>query len=119
MRGALSKKHRFCLETNRHSLTWYLATAFDAGALTPLSRALSALSADDQTAWHMCYCPQEGLEMRARATLANVKPEMRATGAEVTIHALWVELADRAGRDDEPAAALTKLLLPATPAVKL
>jgi len=40
--------------------------------------------------------------MRARATLANVEREMRAAGQEVTIHALWVELADRAGLDDEP-----------------
>ena len=40
--------------------------------------------------------------MRAQATLANVERELRAIGAEVTIHALWVELADRAGRDDEP-----------------
>ncbi len=73
-------------------------TAFD----QPPRRALSALSDADQAAWHLRYCPQEGLEMRARATLANVERELRATGAEVTIHALWVELADRAGQDDEP-----------------
>ena len=35
--------------------------------------------------------------MRARATLANVERELRAAGAEVTIHALWVALTDRAG----------------------
>ncbi len=65
-------------------------------------RALSALTDDDQAAWHLRYCPQEGLEMRARATLANVERELRAAGAEVTIHALWVELADRAGHGGEP-----------------
>lgn len=65
-------------------------------------RALSALSADEQATWHLRYCPQEGLEMRARATLANVERELRATGAEVTIQALWVALADRAGQGDEP-----------------
>ena len=36
--------------------------------------------------------------MRARATLAWVEGELRATGAEATIHVLWVALADRAGR---------------------
>ena len=38
-----------------------------------------------------------GLEMHARATLANLERELHAAGAEVTIHALWVALADRAG----------------------
>ncbi len=52
--------------------------------------------------WHKRYCPQEGLEMRARATLANVERELRAIGREVTIHALWIDLADRAGDTDEP-----------------
>ena len=39
----------------------------------PPRRALAALSAEDQAAWHLRYCPQEGLEMRARATLAKVE----------------------------------------------
>lgn len=72
--------------------------AFD---LSP-RRALAALSADDQATWHLRYCPQEGLEMRARATLANVERELRDAGREVTIHALCVELADQAGQGDEP-----------------
>ena len=59
-------------------------------------------SADDQAAWHLRYCPQKGLEMRAWATPARVEGELRAAGAEVTIHALWVELADRVGKDGEP-----------------
>jgi len=59
----------------------------------PPRRALSALTPDDLSAWHLRYCPQEGLEMRARATLANVERELRAAGAEVTIHAPWVALA--------------------------
>ncbi|MGI4946541.1 MAG: hypothetical protein ACRYHQ_39285 [Janthinobacterium lividum] len=78
-------------------------------------RALATLSTDDLAVWHLRYCPQEGLEMRARAALANVERELRAAGAEVTIHALWVELADRAGQDDEPdvkaAAALAGMAL--------
>ncbi|MGI4976793.1 MAG: hypothetical protein ACRYG6_07605 [Janthinobacterium lividum] len=53
--------------------------------------------------------------MRARATLARVESELRAAGAEVTIHALWVELADRAGQGDEPdvraAAALARMTM--------
>ena len=65
-------------------------------------RALAALTPDDQAAWHMRYCPQEGLEMRARAALANTERELRAAGGEVTIHALWVELADRTGQEGEP-----------------
>ena len=65
-------------------------------------RALSALTPDDQAAWHLRYCLQEGLEMRARATLTRLEGELRAAGAEVTIHALWVALADRAGQGDEP-----------------
>ncbi len=73
-------------------------TAFD----QPPRRALAALSPEDQAAWHLRYCPQEGLEMRARVTLANVECERRATGAEVTIHALWLALADRARQGDEP-----------------
>lgn len=64
-------------------------------------RALTILSVEDQAAWHLRYCPQEGLEMRARATLARVEQELRAAGSEVTIHALWVELADRAGQGSE------------------
>jgi hypothetical protein len=44
------------------------------------------------------YCPQESLKMRAWALLANVEWEMREAGREATIHALWVELADQAGR---------------------
>lgn len=36
--------------------------------------------------------------MRAWALLANVEWEMRDAGREATIHALWVELADQAGR---------------------
>ncbi|MGI4801026.1 MAG: hypothetical protein ACRYG8_44770 [Janthinobacterium lividum] len=40
--------------------------------------------------------------MLARAALANTERELRAAGAEVTIHALWVALADRAGEDGEP-----------------
>lgn len=32
--------------------------------------------------------------MRAQALLANVEREMRKVDREVTIHALWVELAD-------------------------
>ncbi|MGI4939296.1 MAG: hypothetical protein ACRYHQ_01785 [Janthinobacterium lividum] len=62
----------------------------------------ACVAADDQAAWHLRYCPQEGLEMRARATLANVERELRAAGAEVTIHALWVALADRAEENCEP-----------------
>ena len=65
-------------------------------------RALAALTPDEQAAWHLRYCPQEGLEMRACATLARVEGEMRANGAEVTIHALWLELADRVGQGNEP-----------------
>ncbi len=75
-------------------------------------RALSALSPDTLSAWHLRYCPQEGLEMRARAALSRVEGELRAAGAEVTIHALWVALADRAGQGDEPdvrAAALNQI----------
>lgn len=34
------------------------------------------------------------LDMLARATLVNAERDLRATGAEVTIYALWVELAD-------------------------
>ncbi len=65
-------------------------------------RALSALTPDDQATWHLRYCPQEGLEMRARAMLQNVERELRDAGQEVTIHALWIELADRAGEGGEP-----------------
>ena len=68
----------------------------------PPRRALSPLCADNNAIWHLHYCPQEDLEMRARATLANVERELRATGAEITAHELWVELVDRAGQGDEP-----------------
>jgi hypothetical protein len=40
--------------------------------------------------------------MRARLVLETVERQMREAGQEVTIHALWVELADRAGQGDEP-----------------
>ena len=65
-------------------------------------RALTALTDDDLAAWHLCYCPQEGLEMHARAVLTRVEVEVRTAGAEATIHALWVALADRTGQGDEP-----------------
>ena len=65
-------------------------------------RALSGLTADDLAAWHLRYCPQEGLEMRTWAVLTRVEVELRAAGAEATIHALWVALADRAAQGDEP-----------------
>jgi hypothetical protein len=39
--------------------------------------------------------------MRARAMLQNVERELRDAGQEVTIQALWVELADRAGEGGE------------------
>ncbi len=73
-------------------------TAFD----QPPRRALAALTPDDQAAWHLRYCPQEGLEMRARLVLETTERLMRETGQEVTIHALWVELADRAADRDKP-----------------
>ena len=68
----------------------------------PPRRAVAALAPDTLAAWSRRYCPQEGLEMRARATLANVERELRDAGAEVTIHTLWVELANRVGQDGEP-----------------
>ncbi|MGI4800878.1 MAG: hypothetical protein ACRYG8_44015, partial [Janthinobacterium lividum] len=68
----------------------------------PPRRALAALTPDDLAAWHLRYCPQEGLEMRARLVLETTERLMREAGREVTIHALWVELADRAGHGDEP-----------------
>ena len=64
-------------------------TAFD----QPPRRAVASMSSEDQATWHLRYCPQEGLEMWARATLANVERELRGAGHQVTIHALWVELA--------------------------
>ena len=33
--------------------------------------ALQAFSADNQAVWHLRHYPQEGLEVRARATLAD------------------------------------------------
>jgi hypothetical protein len=39
--------------------------------------------------------------MRARLVLETVERQMREAGQEVTIHALWVELADRAGQGEE------------------
>ena len=55
--------------------------------------------------------------MRARATLTRVEGELRTAAAEVTIHALWVALANRAGQRDEPdvraAAALAGAVLAA------
>jgi hypothetical protein len=39
--------------------------------------------------------------MRARAMLQNVERELRDAGQEVTIHALWVTLADRAGQEND------------------
>ncbi|MGI4941741.1 MAG: hypothetical protein ACRYHQ_14470, partial [Janthinobacterium lividum] len=65
-------------------------------------RALSALTPDDLAAWSLRYCPQEGLEMRAWLVLETTERLMREAGREITIHALWVELADRAGQDGEP-----------------
>ena len=43
--------------------------------------------------------------MRARLVLATVERELREADAEVTIHTLWVELADRVGQGDVRAAA--------------
>ncbi len=40
--------------------------------------------------------------MRARLVLETVERQMLEAGQEVTIHALWVELADRAGQGVEP-----------------
>ncbi|MGI4792889.1 MAG: hypothetical protein ACRYG8_02160 [Janthinobacterium lividum] len=36
-----------------------------------------------------------GISSKAVWVLANVERELRAAGTEVTIHALWVALADR------------------------
>lgn len=68
----------------------------------PPRRVVAALAPDTLATWSKRYCPQEGLEMRARLVLATVEREMRDAGAEVTIHALWVQLADRAGEGGEP-----------------
>lgn len=40
--------------------------------------------------------------MHTRLVLETVERQMREAGQEVTIHALWVELADRVGQNGEP-----------------
>ena len=59
------------------------------------------MSAEDKAAWHIRYCAQEGAEPRVWVLLERTEREMRAAGEPATIHALWVELADRAGQGDE------------------
>ena len=66
----------------------------------PPRRALAALTPDTLAVWHLRYCPQEGLEMRAQLTLEATGWLMRETGAEVTTHALWVDPVGWARRDD-------------------
>ena len=39
---------------------------------------------------------QEGAEFQVQALLERTERELRATGAETTIHALWMTLVDRA-----------------------
>lgn len=64
-------------------------------------RAFAAMSADDKAAWHIRYCAQEGAEPRVWVLVERVEREMRAAGEAVTIHALWVHLADRAGQEND------------------
>ena len=73
-------------------------TAFD----LPPRRALAAVSPEARAAWRGRYCAGEGAELRVQALLERAEREMRATGVETTIHALWVALVDRAVIDDTP-----------------
>lgn len=66
-----------------------------------LRRAFAAMSADDKAAWHIRYCAQEGAEPRVWVLLECTERELRAAGEAVTIHALWVHLADRAGHEND------------------
>ena len=59
------------------------------------------MSADDKAAWHIRYCAQEGAEPRVWVLVDRVEREMRGVGAAVTIHSLWVHLADRAGQEND------------------
>ncbi|MGI4940504.1 MAG: hypothetical protein ACRYHQ_08075 [Janthinobacterium lividum] len=63
--------------------------------------AIAALSEEARAAWRTRYCTGEGAELRALALLERTERELRVTGAETTIHALWVALVDRAGREGE------------------
>ncbi len=60
------------------------------------------MSDEDKAAWHIRYCAQEGAEPRVWVLVERVERKMRAAGEAVTIHALWVHLADRAGHGGEP-----------------
>lgn len=64
--------------------------------------AFAALSDETRADWHLRYCPQPGMEPRVWVLLERVEREMRAAGEPTTIHALWVALADRAGRANDP-----------------
>ncbi|MGI4939907.1 MAG: hypothetical protein ACRYHQ_04975 [Janthinobacterium lividum] len=66
----------------------------------PPRRALAAISPEARTAWRLRYCVQEGTELHAQARLEKVERELRATGAETTIHTLWMALASRAAAED-------------------
>ncbi len=60
------------------------------------------MSNEDKAIWHIRYCPQEGAEPRVWVLVERVEREMRAAGEAVTIHSLWVHLADRAGQENDP-----------------
>lgn len=64
-------------------------------------RAFAAMSAEDKATWHIRYCPQEGAEPRVWVLVERVERELRAAGEAVTIHTLWVHLADRAGQEND------------------
>ncbi len=71
----------------------------------PPRAAIAALPEEARAAWRGRYCLGEGAELRALALLERTERELRAAGAEATIHGVWVALVDRADTPDEQAAA--------------
>ena len=59
------------------------------------------MSAEDKAGWHIRYCAQEGAEPRVWVLVERVERELRAAGEAVTIHSLWVHLADWAGQEND------------------
>ncbi|MGI4799675.1 MAG: hypothetical protein ACRYG8_37680 [Janthinobacterium lividum] len=60
------------------------------------------MSDENKAACHIRYCAQEGAEPRVWVLVERVERETRAAGEAVTIHSLWVRLADRAGQENGP-----------------
>jgi hypothetical protein len=63
---------------------------------------MAELAPETRAAWRTRYLTDQGAELRVMAMVERAETALRNSGAHTTIRTLWLSLADRAAKEQEP-----------------